>query len=50
MMAVNARKKSALLVWTIWCLSNQQAAADATGLQELHEQLREKVMAFYYVW
>lgn len=46
-------KKLVLLVWTVWlCLCNQQAvaAADDTGLQYLHEQLREKVMAFYYVW
>lgn len=46
-------KKLVLLVWTVWlCLCNQQAvaAADDTGLQYLHDQLREKVMAFYYVW
>lgn len=43
-------------MWIAWlCLSHHQAAAaaavaDDTSLQELHEQLHEKVMAFYYVW
>jgi hypothetical protein len=57
-MSYKNSKALVLLVWIAWlCLSKQQplptaeaAAAHATGLQDLHEHLQEKVMAFYYVW
>jgi hypothetical protein len=52
MMWLRQQQSAVLLIWTVWlCLCAHRAvAADDTGIQDLHEQLREKVMAFYYVW
>jgi hypothetical protein len=52
MMWFRRQQSTVLLIWTVWlCLCTHRAvAADDTGIQDLHEQLREKVMAFYYAW